>query len=243
MSVLTVPSIARAAHAGAAGDRAAAARAAMASAERSTGVRRDPISRRGIELPEGLAGLLPWGVLPSGEVVVVSGSTGLLLSLLAVASEAGAWAAVVGMPTLGLLAAEQCGVDLGRLVMVPDPGAEAHTVVGALLDGMDVVVLGELTVLAGQDRRRLLGRARERGSTLLSAAAWPGAAVVLEARVSRWTGAGTGDGHLREQRLTVTRTGRGAASAPLDVELLLPSAAAPVVLMPGQVRDDPGLAG
>ncbi|NBH10575.1 hypothetical protein GTY80_45970, partial [Amycolatopsis sp. SID8362] len=67
------------------------------------------------------------------------GSTSLLLALLAPATAAGSWAAVVGLPSLGLAAAAEHGADLSRLALVPRPGAEFPAVVAALLDGVDVV--------------------------------------------------------------------------------------------------------
>ena len=74
-------------------------------------------------LPE-LRGLFPAGGLRRGSTVLVGGSTSLLLSLLTSASSAGSWCAVVGMPDLGLVAAAEFGIALGRLALVPDPGPD-----------------------------------------------------------------------------------------------------------------------
>ena len=71
------------------------------------------------------------------------------------------------------------GSSLDRLAVVPRPGREAPTVVAALLDGVDVVVVGPEAALTDADRRTLSARARDRGSVLLSTVAWPGAGVVL----------------------------------------------------------------
>ena len=88
-----------------------------------------------------LAALLPEGGLPRGSTVTVDGSTALLLNLLATATAKGTWAAVVEIPDLGLLAASEIGVALNRLALIPAPGAELATVVAALLDGIDLVVV------------------------------------------------------------------------------------------------------
>jgi hypothetical protein len=88
-----------------------------------------------------LARLLPSRGLRRGSTVVVRGSTTVLLALLAEATAEGSWAAVVGMPDLGLLAAAELGVEVSRLALVPNPGAEFGGVVAALLDGLDVVVV------------------------------------------------------------------------------------------------------
>ncbi|HYZ09141.1 MAG TPA: hypothetical protein VE709_11300, partial [Pseudonocardiaceae bacterium] len=69
-----------------------------------------------------LAPLLPGGGLRRGSVVAVRGSTALLLALLAAATTQGAWAAVVGIGDLGVLAAAEAGVAVQRLVLVPAPG-------------------------------------------------------------------------------------------------------------------------
>ncbi|WP_158274531.1 hypothetical protein [Cellulomonas sp. WB94] len=177
--------------------------------------------RPSLPVPRVLSGLLPDG-LRRGSTVAALGSTSLVLALLAEACSGGAWAAVVGQPTVGLLAAAQAGVDLERLAVVPQPGIEAPTVVAALLDGVDVVLVGPEAVLTDGDRRRLVSRARERGSVLLASGTWPGADVVLTAERGCWSGVGAGDGRLRTCELRVTRTGRGGAGVRQSVELTLP---------------------
>lgn len=172
-------------------------------------------------VPPPLLPLLPDG-LRRGATTAVVGSTSLVLTVLAHACAGGAWAAVVGQPTVGLLAAAQAGVALERLAVVPAPGADAPTVVAALVDGMDVVVVGPEVVLTDADRRRLSARARDRGAVLLSTVDWPGASTVLTVQAGRWTGAGAGDGRLRTHELRVTRSGRGSSATPLSVDLTLP---------------------
>ena len=195
------------------------------AAHRSTGavVRPvvDPVRERPpLPVPVSLTDLLPEG-LPRGGTVVVAGSTSLLLALVSEASRAGSWAAMVGVDGVGLLAAEEVGVVLTRLALVPDPGAQAAVVVAALIDGMDVVVLGPRVGLTGADRRRLMARARERGSVLVSTAPWTGASLVLTVEAQQWSGLGAGDGRLRTQRVTVRRNGRGRAATPLRREVML----------------------
>lgn len=168
-----------------------------------------------------LAGLLPAGGLERGGTVVVGGSTSLVLALLAEASRAGGWAAFVGLPRVGMLAAHELGLDLGRLVLVPGPGPDGPTVVAALLDGVDVVVVGDVA-LTDADRRRLSARARERDAVLLSTTPWPGAHVTLTAEIARWEGLGRGEGRLRSRRLTVRGGGRGAATRGWTAEVVVP---------------------
>jgi hypothetical protein len=169
-----------------------------------------------------LAPLLPGGVLPLGGVLAVQGSTSLLLGLLAVPSRGGSWTALVGAPAVGLLAAADAGLDLERTVVVPAPGPDTPAVLAALLDGMDVVVVGPGAALADADRRRLAARARQRDVVLVATQRWPGAHVVLDARGGTWTGADAGAGWLRRRTLRVLRTGRGAVARPVEIDVEVP---------------------
>ncbi|GEK21186.1 hypothetical protein [Cellulomonas xylanilytica] len=177
-------------------------------------------------VPPPLAPILPEG-LRRGGTTVVTGSTSLVLAMLAHACAGGAWASVVGQPTIGLLAAAQAGVSLDRLAVVPRPGPEAPTVVAALLDGVDVVVVGPEAALTETERRKLSARARDRGSVLMSTVDWPGAGVVLTVEAGRWTGVDAGEGRLRTHELRLVRTGRGSAAVPRSLDLTLPIGSAP----------------
>jgi hypothetical protein len=124
--------------------------------------------------------------LPRGEVVVTTGARSLLLGVVAAVTAAGGYAAVVGQPDVGLLAAVEMGADLSRLALVPDPGADPIEVAAVLLDGMDLVVLG----LGGRSvplsrARAVTARARNKNCTLLVAGGdWQGARMRLAAKVS-----------------------------------------------------------
>jgi hypothetical protein len=183
-----------------------------------------------------LADLLPDGGLRTGTTVVVRGSTSLLLTLLAEASRDGAWTVLVGYPAAGMAAAADAGCDLARTLVVPLPagsGVDAPAVLAALIDGMDVVVIGPEVALLEQDRRRLTARARDRGTVLVSAlptsasgaggsAGWAGAHVVLEATAGDWAGTDHGAGWLRRRTLRVRRTGRGSAARPVNLDVEVP---------------------
>ena len=175
-----------------------------------------------------LASLLPDGGLRTGTTVVVQGSTSLLLALLAEASRDGAWTVLVGYPAAGMAAAADAGCDLTRTLVVPLPagsGVDAPAVLAALIDGMDVVVVGPEVALLEQDHRRLAARARERGTVVVAAAGndrWAGAHVVLEATAGNWAGADQGAGWLRRRTLRVRRTGRGSAARPLHLDVEVP---------------------
>lgn len=178
-----------------------------------------------------LAGILPDGGLRRGSTVAVCGSTSLLLAVLAEASRAGSWCALVGLPDLGVQAAAEAGLDLARTALVPRPGPRPAAVVAALVDGVDVVVLD--TTLPGVrwsagERQRLGARVRQRGAVLVpvgTPGAWPGAEVELRAEGSAWAGlGGDGAGRLRSRRVRVRCAARGRPGEQ-EVPVLLPGPA------------------
>jgi hypothetical protein len=152
-----------------------------------------------------------------------SGATSLLLSLLAAATAAGEWAALVdGEGALGGLAAAEAGVTLERLAVVRAvPPALYGRVVATLLDGVTMV---GATIPRGfrlADARRLEARARERAAVLVAAGSWPGeAALRLRAEQASWSGLGRGEGLLAERRVRVSVTGRGSAGRERTAELV-----------------------
>jgi hypothetical protein len=177
-----------------------------------------------------LESLLPGG-LRRGSTVSVSGSVSLLLALLGAASAGGAWCALVGFPRISAEAAHEYGVDLGRLALVPAPGAVGDgwsTAVGALLDAVDIVAARPPPGrgLAPADIRRLAARARSKDAVLMPYVlntAWPSADVRLQAREGTWTGIGHGTGRLRARQVEVTAGGRGPAARPKSATLWLPA--------------------
>jgi hypothetical protein len=169
-----------------------------------------------------LAELLPHGGLRRGTVVAVSGSLRLALALAAGTTQAGCWAAAVGVPELGVVAAAETGVVLRRLALVPDPGRQWARVVATQLGGVELV-LARPPAAAGQSvRRQLATRARERGSVLVALGAWPHPDLSLRVSGGPWTGVEAGAGRLLGRRAQVVTTGRGAASRPHEARLWLP---------------------
>lgn len=174
---------------------------------------------RRLAVPGALGEILPGGGLQRGSVVRVdgapgSGATSLLLSLLAAATAAGEWAAVVdGDGVLGGLAAAESGVVLDRLAVVRAvPAALYARVVATLLDGFTVVAATIPKGFRLGEARRLAARARERAAVLVAAGSWPGdASLSMRAEHSTWSGLGCGEGLLGSRVVRVAVTGRGAA--------------------------------
>ena len=193
---------------------------------------------RRLAVPGPVGDLLPGGGLQRGTVVAVdgppgAGGTSLVLTLLAAATAAGEWAAVVDPAgSFGALAAAEAGVALERLAVVhlaPGVSGEAVAseqlgpVLATLLEGMTVVAATVPPRLRAADARRLVARARERGSVLVAAGGWPGeAALRLRVEGTVWSGLGPGEGLLGLRTLRVTGAGRGAAGRErtADVPLL-----------------------
>lgn len=189
---------------------------------------------RRLAVPGPLGEILPGGGLQRGSVVRVegaagSGATSLLLSVLAAATAAGEWAAVVdGDGVLGGLAAAEAGVALDRLAVVRAvPTALYARVVATLLDGVTVVGAMIPRGFRPGDARRLEARARERAAVLVAVGSWPGeAALRLRAEHSAWSGLGCGEGLLSSRVLRVAVCGRGAAGRERVVDVVTGSRAA-----------------
>lgn len=198
----------------------------------------DPTGVAGVlPVAPALARVLPWGGLRRGSTVAVApgsapGATSLLYALLADATAAGAWCAVVGRPDLGLAAAAEAGVALERLALVPAPGADWVGVVAALLDGVDIVVAATPGPVSATTCGRLAARARQRGSILVPFGQWAGVDLTLSVDGGQWFGLGAGRGRLRRRDLTVAAAGRGGAARPRRTTLYLGDTPEPIATTP-----------
>jgi hypothetical protein len=191
----------------------------------------------------------PGGAVPAGwssgrapddsPAVVAGGSTSLLLALLSAASRAGSWCAVVGVPALGALAAAESGIALDRLALIPHPGPEWPTVVAALIDGVDVVVVAVPGPIAPTIASRLVARARQRGCVLMPYGQWAGADVNLQVVHGVWEGLGAGHGRLRRREVRITARGRGAAARPKEITMWMPAITTPPPIPPAPAVPDP----
>lgn len=168
-----------------------------------------------------LAPLLPGGGLRAGSAYTIGPSTSLLLALLARPSQDGSWCAAVGMPELGVEAASQLGVDLSRLVLIPDPGERWLAVTAAIADVLPVVATRPQGRVGEGEASRLAARLRDRGTVLLVQGVWPQAEAALSIAEPAWSGLGSGHGYLTERTLTVTVDSR-RSPVPRRARLVLP---------------------
>ena len=155
-----------------------------------------------------LAPLLPGGGLRAGSAYSIAPSSALLCALLAAASQAGSWCGVVGMPQFGAEAAERLGVDLGRLVLIPEPGARWLAVTATIAEVLPVVAVRPGGRASDGDVSRLAARLRDRGAVLLVQGPWAQAEASIGVADAEWTGLGDGHGYLAGRELTVTVTSR-----------------------------------
>lgn len=175
--------------------------ALRAQLERAQGRRLDaPV----LPVHPALARLLPGGGLRPGAAYVLGSSSALLLAFMAGPSQAGAWCAAIGMPELGAEAGERAGVELARLVLIPDPGPRWLAVVATLAEVMPVVAVRPPARAKDADVARLGARLRDRGTVLLVQGSWPQAEASIELSDPTWAGLGQGHGHLAGREVTMT---------------------------------------
>jgi hypothetical protein len=182
-----------------------------------------------------LAALLPGGGLRPGAAYSLSGSTSLLLALLAQPSQSGSWCGVVGVPRLGAEAAEGLGVDLSRLVLIPDPGPRWLAVTATIAEVLPVVAVRPAGRATDAEVSRLAARLRDRGAVLLVQGPWPQAEAVFEVGEPEWTGVGGGHGYLEGRAVTVTASSR-RWPRPRRQRLLLPDATGGLAVAPEFTR-------
>lgn len=153
--------------------------------------------------------------LVRGHTVVCSGSAAMscALAVMAAPTRAGSWAGVVGLPSVGVAAAAELGVELSRTIFVADTSTSSKTssdmaaILSALIDGVEVLVLSRRVVAAVSDgvMRKLHTRMQSRGSVLVLVGD-PGsisADVRVNASTVMWEGVGAGNGHLQRRRVNI----------------------------------------
>ncbi|BDZ47085.1 hypothetical protein [Naasia aerilata] len=178
------------------------------------------------------AGLLPDGMMRAGAAYSVLGSTTLAMAMLSAPSAAGSWCAVVGVPEFGAQAAVAAGIDLERLVLVPDPGDQWLPVAAALVDVLPLVVLRPAGRISDADAGRLAARLRKREAALITLGDWPGAEASLRIVRSEWEGIGSGHGLLRGRRVEVAVESRGMRTRSRWVRIPGPDAGARLAELP-----------
>lgn len=186
-----------------------------------------------LPVPPALADLLPEGGLRPGAAYALGSATALLTALLAGPSGEGMWCGAVGMPELGVEAAEQAGVDLSRLVLIPDPGSRWLAVTATVAEVLSAVAVRPRSPVSDADAARLAARLRDHGAVLLVQGAWPRAEATFDVDESAWAGIGAGHGCLAQREVTVSVVHR-RSPVPRRARMLLPDASGRCTAMPAE---------
>lgn len=173
---------------------------------RINGMQASKLDSRRLPTIPALARILPGGGLQSGGSYAVRNSTTLAMALLAGPSATGAWCSVIGMPDFSVEAAQGFGINLERLILVPDPGSQWLTVTAALVDVVSIILTRAPDRVAPTECARLKARLRQRGAALITLGAWQQSDSTLGVAESAWEGVGVGTGHLRARRMKITAT-------------------------------------
>lgn len=178
---------------------------------------------------ERLHEVLPWAGIRRGSLIETS-SRALGWLMVAQAMQAGAWAAVVGSSSSGWAAAAELGVPLERLAVIAPPPVEvAGTVLGALVDAIELVLVDPSVHIRPHELRRIAARVRERKGVLIAfgevGSAWEGVDVRLSVATVTWHGLQQGHGALCGRQVEIQATGRGAAFRPRRTSLWLQGSA------------------
>ncbi|WP_281917846.1 hypothetical protein [Nocardia sputorum] len=162
-----------------------------------------------LPIPGGLGTVLPEGGLPRGGVVTAVGRLYPLLGLLAAATHAGEWVAVLGGPQLGLLAVAEMGGDLSRLARIPNPGNDPLAVAAVLLEG--VVVLDVPGSPTPSRMRAVLARVRSRDVIFIAThRGWTHPDLGMRCDIAEYSGLERGRGRLRSMTFDIQVSGRAA---------------------------------
>lgn len=170
---------------------------------------------RTLPVPAECEGLFAEGALVRGRVLscVGTAATSLAMALVAPAVEAGAWLAVVDVPTIGLDAASELGICLERVVGVDlgeRPAEVWPDIVAAAADGFELVLTHVPTGVRPAAARSVAARMQQRGVVVivLGDAGPLRCDGVLESTDGVWEGVGDGFGYLRHRMVRVESSGR-----------------------------------
>jgi hypothetical protein len=153
------------------------------------------------------------GGLVRGRTLACQGpaATSAALALVAPAMSAGAWLAVVDVPTIGLDAARELGVPLERVVGVASGDPQRWPdVVAAAADGFDLLLVRVPADAPAAATRKLATRLRRR-DVVTVVLGEPGPLAcdgVLHTETPTWSGLGDGHGHLRSREVVLQASGR-----------------------------------
>lgn len=174
-----------------------------------------------------LRSVLPAGGLERGRIYGCTGDAqvSLLFAAASLATREGSWFAMVDMEHAGLQSAREHDVALQRVLCVSAGGVRAWPlVVGALVDGVDIVAVASPSCRAS-DARRIAARVRASGAILfvLGRPGEIGVDIRLDSRTVSWHF----DLHAQVRRVDVSVSGRRVHGGRCDL-MHLPMMCAPI---------------
>ena len=186
-------------------DQIAALRAQVAELEGS-----ETVAGEVLPVMASLNSCLPGGGFPRQQVTHMANCPALVVEIIAQASAAGKYIAVIGWPDLSLVQVGESG-DLSKVVAIPDPGADAWALVGILAEGIDMIVCrGPEVTLSPARARPALAKIRGGQAAVLSVGTRiPGAGVQVAAEVVAYRGIGRGTGRIRGFDIAVQVRSKG----------------------------------
>lgn len=230
----------RLAHAHAVLGKAEAKVAGVAPVRSAPHLTREPGGSAVLPVPTPLTLLFPRGGILPGSSIGIDGNarSSLTFGLAGAAMGEDSWCVIVGMPHVGAGALEGLGVDPARTALVPELGPRAAYTLSALIDGLDVVVLGADLPLAPALWRSLTTRARAHGTVIMQVGAvTPGTSrdLNLASEHHAWIGISRGSGRVRARRIGVGASGRGVLPG-TSVSIELPSVQGSLRALPVRPR-------
>lgn len=179
-------------------------------------------SERYLELSGSLAKIFPQGRIQRGSVILFegglnSGVTSATFEFLATELVQKSWCALVGFENIGFFAAFQKGVNLTKVVSVPDPGQDVAQVAAVLMEAFPIVVLANPRYISFSQVRNLTARIRQNSSIIVvvrqqseqsykrSKDVWYGSCdYVINSSSSDFFGLGHGDGFIEERQVSLS---------------------------------------
>lgn len=154
-----------------------------------------------LPVPSELGKLLVSGGLARRQAVAVSDCPALVVEIICSVTARGGQVAVVGWPDLLLAQVSESG-DMDKVIVIPDPGPDPWSVVGVLVEGMDLVIYrggvqGSEKVTPTRARPVLAKLRKGEASLLTVGAHLPGSALVIDAHVESFRGIGAGTGRIQ----------------------------------------------
>ncbi|WP_455134856.1 hypothetical protein [Schaalia cardiffensis] len=108
-----------------------------------------------------------------GAIHHVEGGRAVFIDALIHTLPAAGWAGFLGVADFGWEAAARAGLDLERVLTIPDPKGDPARIAALLIESFDVVCIGE-ELLNLREKRTLAAKARSYQCTILLEQAWTG---------------------------------------------------------------------